>query len=261
MKPSELNCFDRIICRRFLRAFAAWSLLLTLLYSAVCTPIQLWITGDILLRDTLLPTVLDLLVSVLHFAFYWVSFAYLIYTVSRYGVRAGGLLMAIFTGFALMRYAISQLMTYWVMNDVFEWLHLRDMVIYVLLDCLMLAVAFWLIVTKNRQTARGGGLMVQMPLSRLFDFSKPLARVIALIAAIPSLLHLITRLIFDLSVLGGMPTTWFDLIWVLIGYLSELIFALIGYVVIVLILNSQFVNEKKAKLNFENTTLLGSDSK
>ena len=261
MKTSDLNSFDRMMKQRLLIALAAWSVFLTLLYSAVCTPIQLWITGDILLRDTLLPTVLDLVVSVLNFAFYWVSFAYLVYGASRFGTRTGCVLLAIFAGASLLRYLISQLMTYWVMHDVFSWTHLRDAVLFVLFDCLMFAIALWLVTVKNRQTARSGGLMTQMPLARLFDFGKPLARVILIVAAIPSLVHLITRLIYDLSVLGGIPTTLFDVIWILVGYVSELVFALVGYMVIVVILNSRFVSDAKSKLNFENTTLLGSDSK
>lgn len=255
LNPSYLVEFDATMRRRLLLGFVWRFLLLTLLYSVVCTPIQLWLTSDILLQNTVLPTVMDLLMSVLNFAFYWIVFAYLLYSVARFHPRTGGIFMAIFAGLGFLRYAIAQAMAYWILHDVFLWTHVRDLALYVLFDCLMAGAVLWLVTYKDRQTIRDGGLLAQIPLTRLFDFKKSISLLIAISAAIPSAIHLITRLIYDFSALGGLPTSFFDLIWVLVGYLSELVFALVGYMVIVMLVNSCFMREAKAKLNFENTTL------
>ena len=223
--------------------FALWICSLSAAYSAVCTPLLLWVTGDILISGTIMPTLLDLVMSALNFAVYWIAFAYLFYTVSRFGTRSVGALFGVYVGASAFRYVVAQLMTYWVLRESFAWVQVIDLLTYVALDALMLLAAWLLTVRAARRVSEDGGLSARLPMERLFDFKNAAIRTVAWLAAIPSAVHLLTRLIYDFSILGGVPSGLLDWIWVIFGYLSEVIFALIGHMVIVLTVNAHALKD------------------
>ena len=229
--------------------YALWIFLIAGIYALVCTPLLMWATSDILLNETLLPTVLDLVISALDFCFYWLSFAYLFYGVCRFGAKPASKLIGVYMGASLFRYVVAQLMTYWILMESFAISQILDMLTYLLLDALQIGVVLWITVKRDRRESLGGGLIRLLPTERLLGAKSPAASAMAWIAAIPSAMHLLTRLIYDLSPLGGLPTYVLDWIWVIIGYVSEFVFAFIGYMVIVLVVNAMLLREMREKVN------------
>jgi hypothetical protein len=244
----ETKAFEATARRMLWRKYALWIFLIAAVYALICTPLLMWTTSDILLSDTILPTVLDLVISVLDFCFYWISFAYLFYGICRLGARRASGLIGIYMGASLFRYVVAQIMTYWILMESFAVSQILDLLTYLLLDALQIGAVLWITVKRDRRESLGGGLIKLIPIDHLFGRENPAAPTIMWIAAIPSAMHLLTRLIYDFSILGGLPSNLLDWIWVIVGYASEFLFAFIGYMVIVLLVNSIFLKEMQEKI-------------
>ena len=72
----------------------------------------------------------------------------------------------------------------------------------------------------------------------------------AFLALIPSVIHLITRVIYDIWE-GYVPHDGGDLLWMILGYLSEIIGFMAGYFVIILIINHLHMKAKKTEMLYE----------
>ena len=95
-----------------------------------------------------------------------------------------------------------------------------------------------------------------LPLAGLFPRKNPVATVVAKLAAIPAGIYLITRVIYDLTaVFVGAPETGMDYLWMFLGYFSDVAFAFVGYLAIVLTVNSIALGIERAELEFEDAAL------
>ena len=127
---------------------------------------------------------------------------------------------------------------------------LGHVAINVLAELILFAVALlviWLRTRNKPPFARA------MPISKLSDVKHPVAGTAMLLAIIPSSVHLITRLYYDIfdPIYGGLPTDGADLLWMVIGYASDFLTFVAGYFIIVLFVNHLFLRETKTKYEYE----------
>ena len=255
----ELSLFERCRKKKLTVQLAVWLFVIALFYAAVCTPISRVVASDILLADTVVPLIIDVLGLLCNYLFYWAAFAFLLYAVFRLEIKNSIPLLAVYAGAVVFRYLANQIADFCVfgfpsVNDFFS-LYLPYCLIDMLLDLAQIAVAVLLILCLKKRAANAQtAVFEELPVTKLFDYKKTVLRAGVLLGIIPATAQLISRVIYDIWY--GAPTGLADLLWMIVSYLSDLAFVLIGYAVIVLFLNRFCLSEKKAKLEYDSANIL-----
>ena len=254
----KLSLFDKAHTKKQTRSFAVLIALIALVYTAVLTPLQLMITSDVLINGTVLPLIGDLVILLTNYSVYWLSFAYLIYRLYRFDLGQCNNLLAVYAVVALLRYPASQLAVYLMTGFPLLSSFLKDDLVYIiiniLLDLLLLALALWAMHGLRYRWNGSTPLLESLPTEKLFDLQKPLMRILFCVAAIPAGFQFLSRLIYDFS--NGLPKDLPDLLWMITYYLSDFAFVVVGYLVMQTLLNRLVIKEEEAKISFDASSLL-----
>ena len=255
MKPS---LFDQAHQKKQTRTFAVILGSLALSWAAVLTPLQLYLTSDVLINGTVLPLLGDLVILLVNYSVYWIAFAYLLYRLYRHGLEGCKSLLAVYATAAALRYPLSQLAVYMTTGFPLFSRFVKDDLIYIiiniLLDLLLLALALWAMHALRYRWENKTPLLEALPTERLFDLQNPLMRILLCVAAIPAGFQLLSRLIYDFS--NGLPYDLPDFLWMITYYLSDFAFVIVGYLIIQAILNRLVIKEEEARLAFEESSVL-----
>ena len=241
--------FDRCRKKRLTVHLAVWLFAIALFYAAVCTPLSRFVLSDVLLSDTLLPFLLDALLLFCNYLFYWIAFAFLLYALFRFDLKDCVPHLAIYAGAVVFRYLANQIADFCVfgfptINEFFS-LYLPYCLLDVFLDLVQMGIAVWIVMTlKNAATFPDKLIVTELPVTKLWDMNKRVLRAAILISAVPAAFRLVSRVIYD--VWYGAPQGLADLLWMIAAYLFDLVCVLLGYLVLVLLLNRFFLAEKKA---------------
>ena len=220
-------------------------------YAVVCTPLYHITNSDILFRDGVASLIVDYVRDIANYLFYWVIFAFLMYV----GILLGRTTLVtpylVVIGVAVViRYIASLLSGYFVIGIPTKWDVWREDLLYlcfdVLFDFVQIAIAFLII---YRSVPKMTSKSCFVPITKLTDCSNPIAVTAAFLALIPAVIHLITRVIYDIWE-GYVPRDGGDLLWMILGYLSEIIGFVAGYFVIVLIINHLHMKTKQAEIAY-----------
>lgn len=232
-------------------------------YVGCCIPLLSWMQTDVLFDGTVWPLLLDLVMLLCNYAFYWITIAILIYSVYRFGWKPCRSLLFIYLGVVLLRHVASPFVSYLSMGesiprfDEFVSADLIVILVNVILELLMVLGVTLLICQLGNRWGRPtpSAMLSHLPIQKLFDKQNPIARVALFCSIFPAGFHMITRLIYDFSALGGLPTYSFGWLDIVLGYLSDLLFVLVGYFVATLLLNSFLLSEEKARMEFDSASL------
>ena len=230
---------------------------ISLFYAVVCTPISLLVSSDILLSDTALPLLLDVLMLLCNYLFYWIAFSVTLYGIYRTGLGACKGVFAVYACAVLFRYSANMTAGFFVIgfptSDVFFRKHFPYLLIDIVLDLVLIAlVAF--VVCKIQKKQKDFAMEKAFPIVKLFDRKSMFLHSVICVAAIPAAVQLISRVIYDISY--GAPTSIIDLLWMIVSYASDVANLFIGYLVIVLLLNRLHLREAKAQLDYHSATVL-----
>lgn len=229
-------------------------LILSLIYSAGIMPLLNLVNTNVLYSETILSPVLDLVLLVCNYFIYWIAFSYLLYGIARFGLTACKGMVWIFVGISFLRPAVGFLMTYWMGLDALDVLDVRDFLVSGVVDCLQLALAVWIINRTDRRLVAKHKLIAHLPLPGLFTRQNPVPIVIAKLAVVPAALYMATRVIYDLTaVFVSAPETMWEYLWMFMGYFSDVVFAFVGYLVMVLLVNSIVLAEERAEIEYEES--------
>lgn len=231
-------------------------LILSLIYSAGIMPLLNLVNTNVLYSETVLSPVLDLVLLVCNYFIYWIAFSYLLYGIARFGFTACKGMVWIFVGISFLRPAVGFLMSYWMGLDALDVLDVRDFLVSGVVDCLQLALAVWIINRTDRRLVAKHKLIAHLPLPGLFTRQNPVPIVIAKLAVVPAALYMATRVIYDLTaVFVSAPETMWEYLWMFMGYFSDVVFAFVGYLVMVLLVNSIVLAEERAEIEYEDSVL------
>ncbi len=254
----KLSLFDQVHTKTQTRKFATSIAIIALVYTAVLTPLQLYMTSDVLINGTVLPLIGDLLILLFNYSVYWLTFSYLLYRLYRYELSNCKDLLIVYALTTVIRYPLSQLAVYFTTGFPLLSTFLKDDLVYIfvniLLDLLLLAIALWVMHGLRYRWEERTPLLASLPTERLFDWQKPLMRILLCVAAVPAGFQFLSRLIYDFS--NGLPRDLPDLLWMITYYLSDFAFVIVGYLVIQTLLNRLAVKEEEAKLTFESSSIL-----
>ena len=255
----ELSLFESCRKKKMLVQFGIWLSVISVFYAAVCTPLYHSINSNVLLRGTVYPLLLDFAMQFLNYLFYWCSFAYVLYALLRFELKKSYSFLVIYAVVVLLRYfvnfAVGGYMTAFPAVDVFLSNELPYLLFEIGMDLFwMLVVVLILRAVHQKQpyamrTKRGAMLLSNLPFSKLFHLQNPVQRAALWAALIPAAVQLASRIFFDLS--WGAPAGFTDLLWMIIYYVLDIVYALIGFFVIVLWINRFYFSEEKARMEYE----------
>lgn len=234
--------------------FSVFIFALALFYAAVCTPLYLFFSSNILFDGSVLPLLWDVLMGACNYLFYWGSFTFLLFLGARFSLKHCKSFFMIYAGAVFFRYIANLLAGYIVMGIPSMSGFLSDLP-YLLFDIVMdlalmalAALVLHLIVDKAPLWVDADGDMMQSDAPKrsrislwsnskgLYEKSNALHRTAVWYGLIPAAVQMISRIIYDISY--GAPTDALDMTWMIVYYVSDILCALIGYFVILLLLNN-----------------------
>ncbi len=212
---------------------------LSILFFAVCTPISIWASGDVLIAESIFPTVWDLFQSFVQFLVYWVVTVFLsLLMIRTASVRSCLPLLGWYAATAVLRIGGSLILGSFITADGFGsdafsdnvWYALLDLLLDFILVGLVLLTLYLLIFRKS--TVKSDDF--HLPPNSFFKQPTRLHVAVAAAVAIPSVIRLIGRIRYDIDF--GAPQNTADLLWMVFYYLADLISVLIGYLTVLLLL-------------------------
>ncbi len=235
----ELSWFEACRKKRLTLTFALTAFAIALFYAAVCTPVQIWAYSNVLVSETVFLILWDGVVTAVGYSFYWVSFAFVLYFLSRFTIKNCKAVLGVYLGASAFLY-LANLIASCLVNGFSDFVlnDLLDVLMYVGLDAAQMAI----VVLIGWKLVNG---VESLPLTSLFRWKNPMARSAFFAATVSPLVHIATRIRYD--VFFGVPTDTADLLWMISAYLSELVAWIVGYLLIVLLLNYLDVKEAAKK--------------
>ena len=224
-----------------------WLAILAGAFAFIGTPVYHWVSSDILLKDLAIPNIWDIVQRSLQFAYYWVLFAVILFVSARRSYKACKNLLAVYAVTSFLRYFFSLLIGFLMLGgwDTFGY-DLSFMLLDVAGDLLIGGLAWLLIILLLKN--KNGALYEDTPMTVLFNLHNPISVTMLCMSAIPAVSSLVSRLIFDLFY--GAPQSTYDLAWMILYYICDVLSALVGYLVIFLIYNKL---QGEAPSNSSNT--------
>lgn len=219
---------------------------LSLFYCAVCTPISVLANTDILIAETLFPTLWDLFQALISFSIYWIAIAFLI-LLSHFRTKGTLPFFGCYGLAALIRYFGSLLVGSLMKEEISDSdVFIENLILCgldILLDLVQIALIFLLIyllllrksTAKSRESLFGN-------LNWLHTPNRLNGTVLAAVA-LPSCLRLISRIIYDID--WGKAENTADLLWIIFFYLADVISIVCGYFAVVFLLRKLQIPTKK----------------
>jgi len=254
-----ISVFDLCRKQKLTKGFLLSLCGISLFYAAVCTPVFHMLSSDILLQNSMYPLLLDFLMQFLNYLFYWVAFAFLLYTYFRFDVEKFRSFLWIYALVVVLRYLANLIAGFCMIErpmwEDFLTMYLPYLLLDILLDLAQMGALIWILRSVKRrgtmQARRKGGelLLTNLPISGMFDFKNPISRSAFFASSIPAFVQLVSQIIFDLFY--GAPTGLSDLLWMIFYYLLHAVYLFVGFLVLILLINHFYLNEEKARMEYE----------
>ena len=259
--------FDELCIKRAKKYFLIFAIACVGFISAIYTPVYLLLSSNVLWRDSVVLFLwTELIGPLMDFSFYWGSFAFLIYIYLRFGKKQIKHPIIIYAVAVAARYLITMLIGFVLMSfpgwDALLKEELPSALFTIGMDALqMLGVLLLtefccrrpLMQAKACRTgAEGEELLADcFPIGGLFDIRKPLPKLCFLCALIPAGIKLLSRLYYDIF-FWGLPTDAAEWLLVATYYVGDIAAFLIGYFVLLYLLQAFYTAETKRRIEFES---------
>lgn len=233
-------------------------LAIALIQGALIKPIFLSVASNSAFRDTPIPLLIDFLYSLLELIFYWVSFAALLYAYTRFSSKFAWGIVGIYAVATVIRYGAELLFGYLLMgfSDADQLLlDAFSATLDIFLMLLLIGVAFLVILFALRKQIalsnqeRSEIFTPYFSVSRMFDLKNPILKALFLLAVLPCLMRVFSHISTDLYL--GAPTATVDLIWMVVTYLSDILFVFVGYYVMLLLINQIRIKELHSQMLYD----------
>lgn len=218
--------------QKFLLYFSLSLFVLILVEAFLCTPLSAKFNSDILIMETAVPVIWDLFQRLIQFLWFWVAYAFYLFSVARFSWKPSFILLPIYLVASILRsfanLVSGSLMLGWDDFSV-ECITAGLDVLLNLLQMLLVVGIAYLLFSNHTKTKF-------LPFEKVFAFGNPLSRAVLYAAILPSLITLLSRVYYDVFVFGAVQNVA-DLIWMIFYYLCDLLSILIGYCVMILMIS------------------------
>ena len=243
--------------RKRVQKIGMWLLIgIASFYAIVCTAVSRWASSDVLIADTVFPSIWDMIQRTVMISFYWVAFSFWCYLSARYTMRKSASFLIVYLACVVVRYFLSWLIGALMLLEPFEWSVFFEDLLYTVLDILfdlmqmgLVILLFYLFVARKKTSQK-----IEIQIGKAFAFSNPFLRCLLFSAMIPAVIRILSRIRYD--IFYGAPQDIFDLLFMIFYYVSDVLFALIGYLVIYLIVSHLKLREEERA---NDANLQGSD--
>ena len=259
--------FDELCIKRTKKLFWMFEMACVAILSVVYTPLYLLLSSNVVWRGSVLLFLMtELIEPLIDFAFYWGSFAFLIYVYLRFGKKKIGKFVLIYIAAVLAKYLLTLLAGYLMMsfpNSTAFWSEEVPSALFSIgMDCLQMLVVLlltnfccrrpMLLAKRYPKGAEGEEMLADcFPIEGLFRLKKPLPKLCFFAALVPSGVRVLSRLYYDIF-FWGLPTDASE--WLLIAtyYIGDIATLFIGYFVLLYLMQMFYTEETKKKIEFES---------
>ncbi len=250
MTPSLVDTYRRKTLRsRFLIVLSILVGFSTFIYM----PIYYLLESNVIWNDSALLLVwMEVVEPVMHYAFYWCSFAFVFYAILAMGLRGSVSFLLAYAAAAFLKHALSPLAYMWVMGAIhwssFMVTDFWPMIWSILLDWAQMALVSLLSCLFVRKYGKGKKAWGHpstladsyLPSKHLLDRANPIFRRAVALASIPVVLQILSRIYYDLDLIlvQKYPFNGAGEILVMVSYyLTDILTAFLGAIVLMLLLN------------------------
>lgn len=254
-----LSLFDQMRKKRLLRRYMLFLSAVIVFHSVIYYPIYLMLASDVVWKNSIFFFLwTEIAEPLAAYLFFWGSFAYLIYAGVRFSRRATGAYLAVYLSGTVLRYALQNV-CFMIMMGFPAWkrsLNLAQLLLSLLLDMLVMGVVYAIFLLLLRYLERQGKAPYSecLPLGGFFELKNPLIKVLAVSALIPEIARIITRAYYDIRMIlfeQISPSGPAEILLMVTYYLTDILTALLGYLVIFVMVSSFHLSDFKAKMRFE----------
>lgn len=259
--------FDELCIKRLKKSFLIFAIACVGFISVIYTPVYLLLASNVLWRGSLLLFLwTELMGPLVDFSFYWGSFAFLIYIYLRFGKKQIKYFAIVAALSIAARYVITLIVNFALMSfpgwEMIWQEELPSALFGILMDALqMLGVLLLaefccrrpLMQAKAYTKGSEGEEMIGdcLPITSFFNIKQPLNKLCFFAALIPAGIKLLSRLYYDIF-FWGLPTDASEWLLVVTYYIGDVASFLVGYFVLLYLLQTIFANETKRKIEFES---------
>jgi hypothetical protein len=252
-KAVDKKLMNQMIRKKNITKLAIILFGIAVFYAVVCTPLYHEVNTNTLLIDSVLPLIVDDVMIVLNYAYYLVAFAFLLYASVWTPKKVSYVpYFTVYVGTTLFRYAANLISGFLCMGFPTAWSAWSDELLYLgidfLMDLILFIIAFAIVYLRKDRIP---GYTKHMPIAKLTDWKNPITQTALYLGMIPAAVHFLSRMIFDIFK-GGLPRNGIDLLWMIIGYLSDVLGFVAGFFVILLLLNHLYLRAKAIRLAYED---------
>lgn len=236
-----------------LKFYAVFQAVIVLTYAFICTPVSAYLNSDVLLAGTILPFLLDAVMLVLNYLFYWMSYAALLFLCLDKGFRACRTVLIVYAAAVCLRYPLNlvggSLVLGFPTASAFSSQELPEMLFGMGMDLVLIAVALLPIryllrrlpgIEPGAPEVGGTGLPACLPIGKWLEKGNVVLRSVFFLSLIPAGIQLLLRLYYDIFFWGAIRD-WQDLLWVILYYLCDLVFVPVGYLVMIVLINRLYL--------------------
>lgn len=205
------------------------------IYAYAMIPLYISMCSNVIYADTRLPEVISTFNTVLELFVYWLSTAFVIYSIFRFGFSQSITYPVIYLCAAAFKYISVFLMT-GVMSGEFEKSGIKSLIIYILLEILRMAITVGLSVYLARKYKYTDPREREplFPFKKLVTLSNPVQATAFFSAFMISLARIISRIRYD--IFYGAPQSFAEAMIMIGYYLLDIAIGFIGYFAIVFII-------------------------
>lgn len=259
--------FDELCIKRAKKSFLIFAIACVALVSVIYTPMYLLVSSNVIWRGSVLLFLLtELIEPLLDFGFYWGSFAFLIYIYLRFGKKEIKRFAIIYAVAVAARYILTMFVTFLLMSfpdaPTFWGEEFPSAIFSIGMDVLqglgvLLLAEFCcrrpMMSAKSYSKGREGEELIAdcFPIEGLFNIKKPLPKLCFFSALVPAGLKLLSRLYYDIF-FWGLPADASEWLLMATYYVGDTAALLIGYFVLLYLLQTFYTKELQRRTNFES---------
>lgn len=259
--------FDELSLKRSKKQFLIFAIACVTVLSVIYTPIYLLLSSNVVWRGSVLLFLLtELIEPLIDLAFYWGSFAFLIYIYLKFGKKQIKDFIIIYAVAIVARYFLTMFAGYLLMSfpdvetfwgeDFLSALFSIGMDVLQMIGVLLLAEFCCrrpiMQIKNNFKASEGEDILADcFPIEGLFNLKNPLSKLCFFSALIPAGLKLLSRLYFDIF-FWGLPTDAAEWLLMATYYIGDIAAFAIGYLVLLYVLQAFYTAETQRRIDFES---------
>ncbi len=264
-EASQSNIAQGKLRNRLFTALTVWGLVFSLVFAFVLSPLITFANNDGTINY--LPDILELAQWIFNLLTFFVCYALTVFAVYRFGASQYWVFILVFSLATVVKYLSNVVSAFFVFGvvpsggELFEQIQIVIFNISVeLLQFAFIVISSVAIISRFKrlsEIAEKGAKKMGVdfdrrskvfPFKALVSAKNPLQYSALIAALIVSAFMITNRLVYDFSM--GLPVDLVDGLWMAAGYISDILFGVIGYLIMIVIFNRCDTLDIKYRVKF-----------